>query len=211
MLNLPSDSELVEAAAATYATGAKPFVADIGQAIRVFLTTRDDGLVIIAIEGTHDAAGWMLDFFGFVAEDEQGMNHATLGFLHAGFYGSAITTLARIALAVNGKPFAICGHSLGAVMALMIGGLLIQDGLPPVKIGAFAPPRGGGEQFVKVVTSVPFCAYAYGNDPVPDIPVTLPGFAWAQVPLTRIGSPMIWPFNCHAINNYVSGVKSCLT
>lgn len=207
-LRLPTDSELVDAAAATYLPGTKPFIADLGQAIRTFKTVRDDGLIIIAFEGTHDAPGWMLDFFGLKSEDEQGMHNQSLGFLHSGFYASAVTTLTRIALEVHGRPYAICGHSLGAIMALMVGALLIQDDLPPIKIGAFAPPRGGGAGFVKVATSVPFCAYKYGNDVVPDIPVALPGFPWEQVPLTQIGRPMIWPFNCHAIQNYVDGVHA---
>ena len=210
-LVLPTDVELVEAAAATYVRGSQPFIADLDSAIRVFKTVRADGLITIAIEGTHDAMGWLLDFLGTKSDDEQGMNHQTLGFLHSGFYASAVAPLTRIALAVNGKPYAICGHSLGAVMALMIGSLLIQDGLPPVKIGAFAPPRGGGAQFVKVATSVPFCAYRFGNDPVPEIPVAIPEFPWQQVPLTAIGKPMTWPFGCHAIENYVAGVRACGT
>ena len=205
---LPTDTELVQAAAATYAPHSKPFIADLGQAIRVFKTVREDGLVIMAIEGTHDAPGWMLDFFGVKADDQQGMNHATLGFLHAGFYASAVSTLTRIALDVNGKQYAICGHSLGAIMALMVGSLLIQDGLPPVKIAAFAPPRGGGEQFVKVATSVPCSAYRFGNDPVPMIPMALPLFPWQQVPLIQIGQRMAWPFSAHAIDNYVAGVTA---
>ena len=207
MLALPTDSELVDAAAGTYRVGVEPFISDLNQAIRVFKTVRDDGLIIIAIEGTHNAAGWLIDFFGASAEDQQGMDHQTLGFLHAGFYASAIAPLARIVIATDDKPYAICGHSLGAIMALMIGGLLIQDGLPPVKIAAFAPPRGGGAQFVKVVTSVPCSAYQFGNDPVPDIPVVIPDWPWAQVPLIKIGKPMFYPFSCHAIANYVAGVK----
>ena len=206
MLTLPTDSELVEAAAATYVKGAAPFICDVDSAIRVFKTIRSDGLIIIAIEGTHDALGWLLDFLGTKSDDEQGMNHQSLGFLHSGFYACSIAPLARIALAVNNNPYAICGHSLGAIVALMVGAMLIQDALPPVKIGSFAPPRGGGAQFVKVATSVPFCAYRFGNDPVPEIPVAIPEFPWQQVPLTAIGKPMTWPFNCHAIGNYVTGV-----
>ena len=205
---LPTDSELVEAAAETYVRGGEPFASDIDGAIRAFLTTRADGLNIIAIEGTHSGIGWLLDFFGLTANDHQGIEHRSLGWLHAGFYNSATVLLPQCILIAERGPFAICGHSLGAVLALMVGALLINDDKPPVKIGAFAPPRGGGWQFVKTATSVPFCAYRFGDDPITDIPLTLPDFPYEQVPLTAIGHKMFDPLDCHAIGNYVSGVKA---
>ena len=208
MPSLPSDADLVDAAAATYAVSAQPIFEDVDHAVRVFITQRSDLTNVIAIEGTHDALGWALDFFGATVEDQQGMNHATLGWLHAGFYASAVTALTRCALIAIRGPYAICGHSLGAGLALLIGALLIEDGYPPIKIGAFAPPRIGGAKFVKVATSVPFCAYRFGNDPVPEIPLALPGFPYEQVPLNQVGTPMVDPFKCHAIENYVNAVHA---
>ena len=209
MINLPTDSELVDCAAATYALAAQPFFEDADKAIRIFLTKRSaDGLNILAVEGTHDPLGWLIDFFAAKIDDQQGLNSASLGFIHAGFYASAVAALTRCALVAAKGPYAICGHSLGAGLALLIGSLLLQDDLPPVKIGAFAPPKVGGATFVKVVTSIPFCAYRYGNDPVTGVPLTFMDFPYEQVPLTEIGSAMIDPFRCHAIGNYVAGVKA---
>jgi hypothetical protein len=216
---IPTDVELVGYAAETY-TRSDPYFEDANSAIKVFLTKRADGLNIIAIEGTHDPLGWALDFIGAEVEDQQGMNHATLGWVHAGFYASAVVALTRCALVAAQGPYAICGHSLGAALALLIGSLLSQDdfngrSLAPVKIGAFAPPRVGDAAFVKVATSMPFCAYRYNVDPVPQVPLTItPAFPYMPVSMTALPGPSIPLFDikrrveCHHIENYVVGVKA---
>jgi lipase (class 3) len=207
---IPTDAELVDAAAGTYEPTATPIFEDVGTAIRVFLTVRDDGINIIAIEGTHSPLGWLLDFAGIKAEDQQGVNHASLGFVHGGFYASAVAILTRCALIAEKNPYAICGHSLGAALALLVGALLIDDGLPPIKTAAFAPPRVGGPNFVRTACSVPFCAYRYGGDPVTEVPMTLPSVPWTQVPLRILPAtvPFLDPFHYHAIGNYVTAVHA---
>jgi hypothetical protein len=200
-----SDRALVLAAAATYEPKAVPIIEAIDHAVRIFRTSID-GLAVFAIEGTHDDLGWALDFVAAGADDHETFNHPTLGFVHAGFHMAAMAVFPRMALAAQGIEYAITGHSLGGELALHLGGMMIDDGHPPVKIGAFAPPRGGGAQFVKVVTSVPFCAYHFGNDPVPDVPLMLPGFPYEQVPLTMIGRPMFNPFKAHHVDNYVNAI-----
>lgn len=208
---LPSDIELVDAAAATRGS-AKPYFEDIDRAIRVFLTRRGDGLNIVAIDGTHDTLGWAVDFLALGVTDEQSMTHDTLGFpIHSGFYESAVTCLARLALVAANGPYAICGHSLGAALALLIGALLSQDTfnnrtLAPVKIGAFAPPKVGGQKFIDAIMKIPFCAYRFGDDPVPEVPFTIPFLPYMQVPLTQVGAPMTDPLWCHHIRNYVEAV-----
>jgi Lipase (class 3) len=139
------------------------------------------------------------------AEDHETLDHSSLGFLHEGFHFEATTILPRIALMVQGRDYALTGHSLGAALALLHGGLLINDGHPPTKIGVFAPMRIGGEQFVKTVTSVPFIASRFGNDPVPMVPPALePTFPYRQVPLMQVGQRRFIPFDCHHIDNYVA-------
>lgn len=218
-----SDHELVLAAAATYSSTDTPYFEDVDRAIRVFLSKASDGANIIAIEGTHDPLGWALDFFALQVQDQQGMDHKTLGFVHAGFYAAAVSALPRIVLAASGAPFYITGHSLGAGLALEISGMLIDDNLAPLKVGAFAPPRVGGATFVKIATSIPFCAYRFGNDPVPEVPLSLPDFPYVQVPLTQVGEPgenhappsimsrllsVSKNFADHHISNYVAAVPS---
>ena len=214
MIVPPTDSALVDLAAGTYQPGRIPFISSADGAADVFVT-RDPDITHISVEGTHNVQGWAADFFAlYVADTVQAgaahavTNHPTLGMLHAGFYALALGLVGRLSLTAKAGPYDIEGHSLGAALALLLGALLIDDGLPPIKIGAFAPPRVGGTRFVKIATSVPFCAYRFGNDPVPDVPFTLPGFPYAQVPLKQIGMPKIDPFECHHIANYVEGVHA---
>lgn len=204
---LPTDAELVDAAAATYGSG-KPVVQDQTGTVRVFLTGgKQTACDIFAIEGTHDPLGWGADFFALRVWDHPGRSTVSLGWVHAGFYALAAPIIPLLVPLMQRYPYAIAGHSLGAALALLIGATMISKGKPPVKIGAFAPPRVGDAKFVKVATSVPFCAYKYGNDPVPDVPWHIPFFfPYRQIPLTMVGAPKASSFKCHAIENYVAAV-----
>jgi Lipase (class 3) len=217
VIQLPTDGDLVGLAAGTYppyAPGVAPFCKSFDGAMQVFLTTRADGLNQFAIEGTHDPIGWAFDFLALDIVDHPNVKHPALGLVHLGFYNLMQSVLPAITEVAQKGPFSICGHSLGAAEALLIGAQLISDGLPPVKIGAFAPPRVGGATFVKIATSVPFCAYRFNVDPVPEVPLTItPDFPYLQVPLTALPGPSIPLFDiqrrvgCHNISNYVAGVK----
>ena len=223
MLALPTDRELVDQAAATYTSAAAPFYEDASQAIRIFLTTRADGLNYLSPEGTHNLPGWMYDFFAIglrelpVAmlfamlgtKDHAMTSHSDLGFVHAGFLAAVLPAMPQLIEIAKRGPYAIDGHSLGAALALLAGALLIVEGLPPVKIGAFAPPRVGSDRFLQIVTSVPLCAYRYKDDPVPMVPVRIePAFPYRQVPLTQLGQVTLEldTFADHAIGNYVASV-----
>lgn len=208
----PSDAELVDAAAGTYNAAATPLVTDFGKSIVAFLTARpSDGLPIIAIEGTHDPLGWAIDFLALPVGAHATTMHPTLGRLHAGFYAAAQAIIPKIAIATAGRPWAITGHSLGAALALLVGAMMAEDDHPPIKIGAFAPPRVGMASFVGAIAAIPTSAYRFGNDPVPEVPFTLPPeFAYAQVPLIAVGTAMLPPWRCHAIENYVTAVKGHL-
>ena len=209
-----TDIELVDAAAATYVAAAEPFARDPLSATRVLLTDRADGLLVFAFEGTENPQGWALDFDATHVWNHPTRKHATLGYIHAGFYLIAAQILSPVVAEIRktNRPFALSGHSLGAALALLIGGLLIDRGLVPVTIGAFAPPRVGYNKFVRAVSSVPIRAFRYGNDPVPEVPFHIPFFfPYQQVPLVAFGKAADDPFTCHHIQNYVSAVRAART
>jgi len=202
-----SDYDLVLAAKATYEPKATPIFECLGSSIRIFQSKIND-LNVIAIEGTHNPLGWALDFFAIAAENHQAIDHPALGFLHAGFYAAATLAMPTVKTAIGQEPYAICGHSLGAAEALLMGGLLIDDGRPPVRIAAFAPPRVGGEQFVNVVKPLTN-AYRYSDDPVPLVPFWTTKFPYKQVPLIEIGETSFDNgFNANSINNYVNAIEN---
>jgi hypothetical protein len=200
-----SDHELVLAAAAAYDPAGKPSYEAVDGALRMF-TTKVRDVTVYSIEGTHDPITAALDFMAIPTEEHEVGEHDSLGFVHAGFYSSALELLPGLRSVGLIEPFALTGHSLGAAVALFIAGMLIDRGYPPVKIGAFAPPRVGGAKFVSIVTSVPFCAYRFGDDPVTEVPLTLLDFPYQQIPLTAIGRPMSPSVSCHHVGNYVTAV-----
>jgi Lipase (class 3) len=211
MLAIPTDVELVDYAAGTYNPAAVPFIEDLFAAIRIFLFERADGLLVISPEGTHSDVGWALDFFAIKAEDHGTKDHPGLGFIHAGFYIAALRVFQKLVaeLEKRGQPFALSGHSLGAALALLLGGMFIQMGLKPVKIGAFAPPRVGGEQFVSIVSTVPIYACRYGMDPVPLAPMSIPSARYRQVPIVEFDAPFTpLIFDNHHYPNYVRAVHA---
>ncbi len=217
----PTDIELVDCAAQTY-TRTDPFAENIDNAVRVFLTTLSSGLNVIAFEGTKNAPGWLLDFLAISssdlsviqlflslgAADHPTIQHPRLGLVHAGFDAGVKSVMSKVALIAAG-PFAITGHSLGAALALRATAEFILDGTPPLKCAAFAPPRVGGDKFVKITTSIPISAYKWGDDPVPEVPFTLPPkYDYRQVPLTKVGHFELEATACHNIKNYVSAVHA---
>jgi Lipase (class 3) len=205
---VPTDIELLVAAGETYRLGAVPYFEDADHAIRVFLVRRPDGLAMFAFEGTHDHLGWLIDFFSLMLKDQQGLDHRTLGRVHAGFYSACLAAAPRILLVAEKEPVAFAGHSLGAAMALMMTGLFIDYGLAPIKTGAFAPPRCGDQTFVDAVTSLPFCAYRNGNDPVTQVPFGFGDLPFRQVPLTQVGWRRLWFPACHHFPNYDAAVRA---
>jgi len=206
VIELPTDAQLVDAAAATY-TATLPWLQFAED--RLFRSQLPSGVMVFSFEGTYNAPGWVGDFLALGVRDHETTNHPTLGFVHLDFYQSALQFIAPLAAAAKEGPIALGGHSRGAILALMAAGLLIDGGAPVIKIGAFAPPRGGGPTFIKIVTSISFCAYKFGDDPVPEVPFTLmPAFPYEQVPLSKIGEPLTNALDCHHIANYVSGVHA---
>jgi predicted lipase len=219
---IPTDVELVAAAAATYRVDAIPAAENIDNAVRVFFSTLASGVNVIAFEGTHNVPGWLLDFFAvdstvfsvvqlfslLHASKHPTVNDDALGFLHAGFDAAAKSVMVQVMMLASRGPFALAGHSLGAAIALRVGAELIVTGNPPMKIGAFAPPRVGGDKFVQLVTSVPVSPPRFHNDPVPLVPFTInPAFPYRQLRLTQIG-PTNDKFDLtadsdHSIANYV--------
>jgi predicted lipase len=212
-----SDIELIDSAAATY-TRTDPAIDDIDNAIRFFTSKAADGTTIIAVEGTHDPQGWALDFAAldinapnlFTDPRQHTAVHPALGMVHAGFLAAAIASLARLQALAGSAPYAISGHSLGAALALLCGGILSLSGQKPVKVGAFAPPRVGGPAFVAVMAGLPVTACRYSLDPVPMVPFTLPDFPYQQVPLIQFTGPIFDSLNfrarcaCHDISRIMS-------
>ena len=201
-----TDCDLVHAAARTYSGVPAAWVGMRG-AVRVYRSLSSDGVPIFAFEGTHDPIGWALDFFA-IPVPAQGALQQAVGWVHAGFALALDSVWDDVSAVIEREPvYALAGHSLGAALAVLATARMAVQEHPPVRWGAFAPPRVGMEKLVKLVEAVPGRAWAYGNDPVVGVPFAAPPlWPYYQVALTKCGKPMPRKWDAHAIGNYVAAV-----
>lgn len=216
-----TDRQMVLAAASTYDPDSKPIIQAFpdkwwrDSAVRIFSTPMP-GINALAIEGTHDPVGWALDFLTFAMPYHSVDNSNTdLGPVHAGFYQAALKVYPAVRQQIGSAPFALIGHSLGAALAALLGAMLIADGIMPVQIGLFAPPRVGSQKFLDILKGATWKAWRYGSDPVPTVPFRLmPEFPYYQLQLTGIGTPVsgiLGSLKQHHITNYVNGIPEGAT
>lgn len=190
---IPSEAELVDLEACAYDPARTPFIATFDNAVRVFLDTSNPDFNTFEIQGTRDRIGWALDFIA--APHTPGHEDADLGFLHLGFYLAAKSVTLKMSTVLASKPTGIVCHSLGGAIGLLNAVWLAAGGVPPLFVRAYAPPRVGGAKFVAAVAKLRnVIAYRNGDDPVPQVPFTLPDFPYEQIPLTHVG-PVASPTN----------------
>lgn len=95
--------------------------------------------VVVAIRGTSSMADLITDLLCEAAPFGAGFAHAGMRDAAAALL-AAITPTLRTALAARpGHSLVVCGHSLGAGVALLLTKMLLDTGLAPVKCYAFAP------------------------------------------------------------------------
>lgn len=204
-----TNKQLVQVAAATYVPGAVADFRGADGAVQVFRTAVD-GLAVYAIEGTHDSLGWALDFMALPLPSHVSENHPDVGWTHSGMTAALDSVWGPLVKALFAEPaYAICGHSLGAALAILATGRMVVMKHPPVQWAAFAPPRVGFQKLIELVATVPGNAYRNGNDPVTDVPFKEePLWVYEQVPLIRGGAVCRPPWDAHHIQHYVDLVNS---
>lgn len=168
---------------------------------------------IIAYPGTTDVEGWLRDFEAFSVEIR---THPQLGPLHAGFWSGMDAAIADINTATAGAGRAIVvGHSLGAARATEHAGMLTANGSPPAAVVVFGEPKAGMAPLATLLAGVPIRSYRNGDDPVPLVPFTIPGFPYQHPrPLLALDAPPLaddpWGrlLGWHHIQNYYNGIQA---
>lgn len=123
-----------------------------------------------------------------------------VGFVPAGFGKGVAAVIDAILLDAADDLLAgkliVCGHSLGARMALIAAGWMAALGHPPAGTYAFEPPRGAWFKLRRLLRKLPYLfACRDGNDLVVRVP-----FIWLQgCALVRVGRPRLDPLECHKI------------
>lgn len=167
-------------------------------------------MTVIVFPGTTDIQGWLRDFEAVPSTPH---DHPQLGPVHAGFWAGVDQAYQIVSQAgcLDG-PVIVGGHSKGAANGILFAGLLTAAGKPPAAVVTCGEPRAGMALLARLLAPVPIRSYRNLDDPVCDVPFTLPGFDYqhprALIPLAAAplaGDP--WgPLAAHHIELYAEGI-----
>lgn len=118
----------------------------------------------ICFRGSVTQEDWFRDFDALSVDDP------ILGGLHAGF-AQGIHEFFTKNLQLLRPNSIICGHSLGAARALIMGAYMEQAGLRPRAVIVFGAPRPGFARLAEILQPVTVRSYKNRFDPVTDVPV----------------------------------------
>jgi len=200
-------SPLTYALLAQDAYAAIPQIGEEDSSARAILEYTDDG-VAFAFPGTNNLACWLADLdCGIVRVDG-------LGVIHEGFWNAfSLIKDKLIAASKSCKPVATvcCGHSEGAALALLFAGQLCLEGIPPVAVYGFEPPRVTTDDTLAALlkaNGVQIYLTECGNDVVPLVPRVFYDWQHPAVP-ARIGAAS-FPFpnvDDHSISRVIQALK----
>lgn len=157
------------------------------------------GRPTICFPGSRIFRDWALDLLAIPALDLDKTFHIKLGLIPLGFL-TAVNDIRNWVEPVTAKPYNLCGHSLGGIMAVIYGALRTLDGKPPVEIVTFNAPRGLSDQGVNALANVNVRCYRFGADPISLVP-TRP-FNPARKPI-QIGKAIFPDLMAnHHLNNF---------
>lgn len=155
--------------------------------------------VIVAFRGTANPRGWMRDL------DILPKSHPKIGYCHRGFLSGGSRLYQALAIPVDGRRVVLTGHSLGGALAVIYGALRIANADRVDLLVTFGAPRAGWEKLSEIWKDVEVHQYANGNDPVPDVPLTLLVSPYQHVrALSRVGQSAEEPWRCHDIRRYAA-------
>lgn len=194
-MTLPTDADLAALAVDSYRLAPVGEVYDAGED-RAVITRRPD-CAILTIRGTANPAGWWSDF---QIEPSVPVDHPALGVCESGFLRGVEALYPAIGPRLGDLPLIVNGHSRGAGMVPIVAAFAALNGHVPEYCCCWEAPWAVGLTCGKYLGGlpVPGRCYVNGNDPVPEVPHVswLIASVW---PVTRIGSPMMDPFQCHNI------------
>ena len=141
------------------------------------------GRQIIAIRGTANLVNALLDVeFWKDKSKELGIR------LHHGFETAAALVLKDVSPKLDRSiPIIVCGHSLGAAEAIIVGMFLRKEGYLVEKIVASGPPKVTDAEGWRAFADLPVIRITSAFDPVPFLP---PGSLYPSSPFIQ-GGPLL--------------------
>ena len=167
----PTDIDLVNLCAAIYQDGSAWDYLDQGRDDGVYWALkRLDGCDVVVFRGSRTDQDWWRDIRFFPIPTR-------IGTVHHGFFEGIEKMWSELRSMLT-QPVKITGHSLGAARAGNLCGLMIADGMPPIRRVVFGEPKIGWPDFCQLVAQIPAGTYcnrdAYGHDEVTDVPFDFP-------------------------------------
>jgi hypothetical protein len=179
--------------------------------------TAEDGVVDVSMRGTEDRIDLIFDL------DVRPVNVPPFGRLHSGFFNSLEWTWDDLQKEINGRPWRISGHSLGAARATDITCLAIRDKNPPLIRICWGEPASGFAEQVEYLKPVPARSYRNSksrgsrlHDPITDVPLVMPNFefyhacTFTDISAPPVGKPIYDFFAWHDSHLYYQGTPSIL-
>lgn len=162
-----------------------------------------DATFDIIFRGSRTLDDWWRDFKALPCDNPR------LGGVESGFNEGLYDVFKDVlpALQKTQKRKRVGGHSLGGDRALLFAAEMLVAGVAPDFVAAFEPAKPGYRKLADILSSVPdLYTTRNGFDPVPEAPLTLPGFPYEmpRAPITLRAAPpgVMWPdpFAWHAIS-----------
>ncbi|HTI81715.1 MAG TPA: hypothetical protein VL614_14805 [Acetobacteraceae bacterium] len=200
---IPTDDALILLSQDSYSASPAGEVYDVGPDRLV--VTRLPGVIVLAIRGTANLAGWWLDFR---ISQKTIRAHPKLGPLEAGFAAGADAIYGIAAPLVAASPgclIVIVGHSRGAIIAPILAALFAADGVRVTWCCCIEKPWGNGAVMRALLdqAGVRGVEWWHGDDPVPLVPAEL-GFVMANFPIKHFGRWTLDPFDSHLMGGIVA-------
>lgn len=181
-----------------------PEIGQVDSSCRAIVETTEDGIAMV-FRGSDDTASWLADI------DVDTITVNGMGDVHDGFYSAWKSNKDML---LHNAGDVVCGHSLGAALAIIHAAKMCLTAKAPKAVFAFEPPRvsidGTLAKLFKTF-NVKLFLYRNGNDIVTEVPVSLPLLDWQHpAPLIPIGRASLPVPNAedHLIANVVDAVRS---
>lgn len=189
----PTELALAQLCARLYATTAP------GDWDRIWLPGDDEGVCvalarfddwdIVIDRGSTTFQDWLRDFH---ALPHAVVEHPLFGPVHPGFLAGMDRSVDAV-LPYLGANVICTGHSLAAARCQVRAAFMKALGHAPAFVMPIAPPRVGFQPFIDYLSGIDAIAWRNGDvhhrDLVTEVPFSLPGFPFAQRPLTDISVP----------------------
>lgn len=202
---MPNSLELARLCAEAYA--AVPSITDDDGVARCIIR-KVDGYTVLAFAGTnprniHDD---LCDL------DIRTSDIPRIGPVHHGFWFGMIGIAEQCNQAIGNGPAILTGHSLGGAIAIDLALYRTINSLPTWGVVTFGAPHiSMGFKAKATLASIPVAMYRHANDPIPEVPLCIPGLYEWQHPamVTQLGDGDGIPaIHNHDIDQYIAALSN---